>query len=368
MEFSQMTILVGDNSVGKSSVLQALVFLQYCCDRTVGEYLRDRGGSAEDIATRGLSKIKKIMTFRVIFQSNRSEEKLDWEITFLVEKANDRIRLRSEEVRCGGTSLLSYKSNGGHRVRQDGMQDVLPPGDYSCSQLAFVDEKNADARLVAIKHFFRETEPLDLLTPRDMRKSVRSKARTLGTSGEKLPVLIQQLNATEKTELEQALKKVLPHLKEIKAVSKRAGWTHLELEEAFGGRMINISSVGLSDGALRLLALFSLKFLHKSGGITLLDEIEDGISPQNIEEFLAHIRAYAQEQNQQILMTTHSTVLLDYAQPDEIRYMYRNQEGDVRCRRFEELDDVAEELEYLYPGEILLNRSGKDLVQESCND
>lgn len=363
MDFSKLTILVGNNSVGKSSVLQAIVFLQYCCDRTVGEYLRDRGGSAEDIATRGLVKIKKIMTFRVSFQGRDDTDVLEWEITFLVEKANDRIRLRSEEVKSGSAVLLSYKSMGGFRVRQDGEKDILPSGEYNCSQISFIDEKNADARLLSIKQFFQETEPLDLLTPRDMRKSVRSKVRTLGTSGEKLPVLIQQLNMAEKNDLQGALKNVLPHLKEIKAVSRRAGWTHLELEEQFGKRMINVSSVGVSDGALRLLALFSLKFLKKSGGITLLDEIEDGISPQNIEAFLAHIRAYAEEQNQQLLLTTHSTVLLDYAEPDEIRYFFRNKDGDVVCSKFEELEHVKEDLEYLYPGEILLNRSKDELIQ-----
>ena len=167
----------------------------------------------------------------------------------------------------------------------------------------------------------------------------------------------------EKNDLQGALKNVLPHLKEIKAVSRRAGWTHLELEEQFGKRMINVSSVGVSDGALRLLALFSLKFLKKSGGITLLDEIEDGISPQNIEAFLAHIRAYAEEQNQQLLLTTHSTVLLDYAEPDEIRYFFRNKDGDVVCSKFEELEHVKEDLAYLYPGEILLNRSKDELIQ-----
>ena len=142
----------------------------------------------------------------------------------------------------------------------------------------------------------------------------------------------------------------------------------MELEEAFENRTINVSSVGVSDGALRLLALFSLRFLKKSGGITLLDEIEDGISPQNIEAFLRHIRVYAREQKQQILLTTHSTVLLDYAQPDEIRYMFRNKAGDVVCRRFEDLNDVKEKLSYLYPGEILLNYSDEDLIQEKFDD
>ena len=368
MDFSPMTILVGNNSSGKSSVLQALVFLKYCCERTTGEYLRERGGTAEDIATRGLAKIKKIMRFRVMFQGTRDHDILTWELTFFVDKTKNQILLRSEDVKCGEEKLLSYASTGGVRICCDGTKNVLSPGDYPCSQIAFLNEKNAEARLLAIKEFFNETEPLDLLTPRDMRKSGRSNERTLGLSGEKLPTLIQQLNPDEKEMLKQELKSVLPHLQDIKSVSRRAGWTHLELEESFENRTINVSSVGVSDGTLRLLALFSLRFLKKSGGITLLDEIEDGISPQNIEAFLHHIRAYAQKQNQQILLTTHSTVLLDYTQPEEIRYMFRNKEGNIVCRRFEDLHDVKEKMDYLYPGEILLNYSDEELIREDSDE
>ena len=94
MDFSPMTILVGNNSSGKSSVLQALVFLKYCCERTTGEYLRERGGTAEDIATRGLAKIKKIMRFRVVFQGTRDHDILTWELTFFVDKTKNQILLR----------------------------------------------------------------------------------------------------------------------------------------------------------------------------------------------------------------------------------------------------------------------------------
>ena len=49
MDFSPMTILVGNNSSGKSSVLQALVFLKYCCERTTGEAVEQRILPHEDL-------------------------------------------------------------------------------------------------------------------------------------------------------------------------------------------------------------------------------------------------------------------------------------------------------------------------------
>ena len=48
--------------------------------------------------------------------------------------------------------------------------------------------------------------------------------------------------------------------------------------------------------------------------------------------------------------------------------MFRNKDGDVVCRRFEDLNDVKEKMTYLYPGEILLNYSDEDLIWEDSDD
>ena len=381
MEFSPLTVIVGNNSVGKSSLLQAIAFLKYACTASVEEYLKDRAVKVEDLTSKGLTKVKKIMSFAVSFETvNKS---IFWEITFLTDKTNNRIVLRSETVSYlekGSEvkqTVLDFKNGKGIRNRR--AEEVGKPmesesifsGVFQSSLLKFIDERSEEKlypEMCLIKRFFENTEPLDLLTPRNMRKTVRGKERVLGISGEKLPALIQQLTGNEKKKLVASLEKVLPNLKEIDSVTGRAGWTHLETREDFQNRQIKVPASGISDGTLRLMALFSLSFLNKSHGMILLDEVEDGINVANIQLFVEYLHKYIEQQEEQVVVTTHSSVVMDYVEPSEIRYFYRDEKGFTRCKNFMDIPNAKKQLDFLYPGEIILNSSEEELLADSNHD
>lgn len=375
MEFTPLTVIIGNNSVGKSSLLQAIAFLKYACVASVEEYLRDRSVKVEDLASKGLTKVKKIMTFTAHFETPK--DYICWEITFLTDKTNNRIALRSEIVTCNEkasgsmVTVLDYKNGKGNRYKKQGTElraESIPSGAYPSSLLKYIDDKNGDRfypEMMQIKRFFENTEPLDLLTPRNMRKTVRGKERVLGVSGEKLPALIQQLSVSEKKALLTKLEKVLPNLKEIDSVTGRAGWTHLETREDFKDRQIKVPASGISDGTLRLMALFSLDFLNKSHGMILLDEVEDGINVANIQLFIQSVHEFIQQKQEQVVLTTHSSVVMDYVEPDEIRYFYRDESGFTCCKNFKDLPKVKEQLDFLYPGEIVLNTPAKELLGDN---
>lgn len=367
-----ITAIVGDNASGKSSILQAIAFLKYCCTSTTDTYMKDRGVKVDDLVSKVSPKLKKNITFRVNF-INRLKviDSLEWEIILSIEKSKNKIVLNAESVRTSKEEnlLLQYGMKNGYRFNEKHSDlEAIALGSYSSSQIAFIDEKHSTQfpHLYAIKKFFMESEPLDLLTPKNMRKSARGQERSLGDSGEKLPNLIYKLNSEEKDQLLTSLNKVLPNMASVRSVrsgSGKAGWAHLEITEKFKEHPITVQAGGISDGTLRLVALFALPFLKKRGGCILLDEVEDGINAENLQVLLEILRRYAEENHQQIIMTTHSTVLLDYLKPEEIRCLYRRSDGCAECVAFEDLSDVKEKLSYLYPGEIILN-GGKHLFRE----
>jgi predicted ATPase len=49
IEFTPLTVLIGGNSCGKSTVLQALDFLRSAAARDIPEYLREKGWTFEEI-------------------------------------------------------------------------------------------------------------------------------------------------------------------------------------------------------------------------------------------------------------------------------------------------------------------------------
>lgn len=371
MHLTPLTVVVGNNAVGKSSLLQAVVFLKYAATATIDEYMKDRNVSVDDLATKGLSKIKKLMSFTVHFAFG--EDHLIWELTFLTDKTNNQMTLRSEKIYRNDEDaepFLDYMNGKGYRVRTVGRakkkdKEIILSGAYPCSLLRLLDNRNAARQypeLYKIKQFFEQTVPLDLLTPHDMRKTTRGKSRTLGIRGEQLPALISQLSEKERETLMHMLQEMLPHMTHIDSIMGRAGRTHLETMEDYGQRHLKVPTSGISDGTLRLMALFSLSFLQKQNGVTLLDEVEDGINTSNIEMFLNGLNQYIEEKRQQVLLTTHSTVVLDYVDSQDIRYLYRDENGFTHCKNFEDLVDVKSQLEFMYPGEILLNTKPVDLL------
>jgi len=381
MSFTPLTVVVGNNSVGKSSLLQAIAFLKYACTASVEEYMKDRAVTVEDLTSKGLTKVKKIMSFEASFETEK--QSIIWDITFLTDKTNNRIALRSENISytVKGSEekqiVLDFKNGKGKRYRYSEVSGRYPDpepifsGVSPSSLLKYFDEKAGEKfypEMCMIKHFFENTEPLDLLAPKNMRKTVRGKERILGVSGEKLPALIQQLSSDEKNKLVSILEQVLPNLKEIDSVTGRAGWTHLETREDFQNRQIKVPASGISDGTLRLMALFSLTFLNKSQGMILLDEVEDGINVANIQLFVEYLRKYIDERKEQVVVTTHSSVVMDYVDPSEIRYFYRDENGFTRCQNFKELPGAKKQLDFLYPGEIILNTSEKELLANSKQD
>lgn len=142
----------------------------------------------------------------------------------------------------------------------------------------------------------------------------------------------------------------------------------METREDFQNRQIKVPASGISDGTLRLMALFSLTFLNKSQGMILLDEVEDGINVANIQLFVEYLRKYIEERKEQVVVTTHSSVVMDYVDPSEIRYFYRDENGFTRCQNFKELPGAKKQLDFLYPGEIILNTSEKELLANSKQD
>ena len=72
-----------------------------------------------------------------------------------------------------------------------------------------------------------------------------------------------------------------------------------------------------------------------------------------------------EEKEHQLILTTHSTVFMDYIAAEKIIFLYRDDDdGYTKAVRLFENDLIKKELEYMYPGEILLNMSQAELLDK----
>lgn len=379
LELSPFTVLIGDNSAGKSSVLQAIAFLKYCCVFSPEAFLNERGIPAAELCSK--HGTRKIVSFSVGLELQG--EKLTWELS--MTRMKDHFELRQEKVSGKKGVLLSYGGSGmSYRLNYlTGEKDSVMEGSFGNSIIRFTDEtKQAEQypALIAIKRFFEHLETLDLLSPVNMKRSSKGESRSIGTGGEKLGSFIKTLSSADREKLAGDVRGFLKQFATVTPKTRQYGWVHLETKENYSGRNVEISAASASDGAMRIIALCSLRYLQSEGAI-LLDEIEDGINNEHLELLVTLLRSIEKEKNTQIIATTHNTALLDYwinkaeiglneaPESDEketIVFLFRNNMGEVSARNVLTSAEVRERLSYMYPGEVVQSMTNEELV-ESLN-
>ncbi len=378
--FTPFTVLIGDNSVGKTSVLQAIAFLKYCCTSTFSKFLDERNLSTTDI----YSKFVGPNTSKLSFSTELclDEKDIHWDIT--IARSKGTLSLVQEEVKEGDRSILHYSnSKKENSFRYNAQKKDIEPimsGIYSNSIIQFTDtDKYASSypELAAIKNFFAHMETLDMLSPQSMRKGSRGESAALGLTGEKIGAFIKSLPALSQQCLVEDIQKFNSAFAALSPKVKEKDLVLLETKENYGGKTIHVPTSNISDGLLRIITLCALRYLNNSGGAILLDEIEDGINNEHLPLLVQILRQVQKENNVQIIATTHNTLLLDYwidkrevdldAAPaqeksqESILLLYRDSFGSAIAKNIFDSSVIREKLCYMYPGEIVQNMTNRQL-------
>lgn len=114
-------------------------------------------------------------------------------------------------------------------------------------------------------------------------------------------------------------------------VKRRIDDRHSYLIATFEGGL-QVPSWALSDGTLRLLALTIIAYLPEEGHTYLIEEPENGIHPLAVE---AVYRSLSSAYGAQVLITTHSPVLLACTEPKEL-LCFSKRDGETRIVRGDE--------------------------------
>ena len=380
MSFTPFTALIGDNSVGRTSVLQAIAFLKSCCTSTFDKFLDERGLSADDLFSKFTGTRASNFSFSTVLLLHGKE--IQWNIT--VSRVKGSLKLKSEDVAANGRSILSYSDKKGFKsIRFNADTNENEPimsGTYGNSIIQITDSAKqslAYPELSAIKDFFTNMEALDMLSPQNMRSGSRGESTTLGLSGEKIGAFIKRLPVAAQAILNKNIQQFNPMFSSVAPKVKDRDLVLLDAKETYNGKSINISSSNISDGLLRIIAFCALQFLDNPGGAILLDEIEDGINNEHLALLVQILRQIQKENNVQIIATTHNTLLLDYwvdkctvdldnnpsnkDAMESILLLYRSKTGTAVAKNIFNSASIREKLSYMYPGEIIQNMSNHEL-------
>jgi predicted ATPase len=157
------------------------------------------------------------------------------------------------------------------------------------------------------------------------RPSPPGSPRRFQPDGSNLPWVVTDLEDSAPARLQEWISHVrtaLPDLRAIRIVERPEDrHRYLVLDYDTG---LHAPSWMVSDGTLRLLALTVLAYLPDLQGIYLIEEPENGIHPRAVETALQSLSSVY---DAQVLLATHSPVILSLTKPDQVLCFARTPEG-----------------------------------------
>jgi len=370
------TALIGDNASGKSTVLQALDFIRAFAVRDIDEYLNERGWLLDDLKSQ-FSSEGIVFGVSLELVINEKPQLIDWLIT--VNNINGRIVSTETMKNTSNDTVVLARGDKVPSTPEDINAFYL-----NSSYLKLIDENNPSPKfpdeLYAVKKFFVQSSSYELLTPDRMReKGSRGEVKDIGLGGEKLAAYINRLSASQKNKLNKTLSEFMGYSVKTTTEIKKPGWVDLFINENFTETKTKIKAAHTSDGQLRLLALIAASLPEEDmpyqqtfladyivkipdSGFLLLDEIEDGINPYLIGKVISILRMIVSDSNKQVIVTTHSPVMVNHFDNNEIIFMLRNGAGQIESKKMFESEEMQDTLDCFNPGEVWLNYSKDEII------
>lgn len=337
IDLEPITVFVGANATGKTSVLQGLdAFTRFSIDRPVAsmlgsfpDYMRTLGATG-DVAVGITGDVAAEL--RVTPDPTDDPTKFDLTVTLGDEKFTRKDGTQDEWTAIR-KSLASAGLSTAVRLRLDPQRlsapsyvdDVHPrvasDGEGLASVLALARGEQSRA-ISQIEDDLRRIVPLARklrILPARVKRDEREYITINGKIVE---------NAVERTYIGQ----------------------RFELEiEGVG----SVPADMLSEGTLLVLGLLTVLYTTPGLKLLLLDDIERGLHPNAQRDVIKNLRAVvANDPGLQIVCTTHSPYSLDGFDPGEVRVLQLDARGRAHCKALTDHPDWPRWRDYMNPGEF----------------
>jgi len=374
-----LQILVGPNASGKTTFLDVISFLgdfvsggepqavlQGRTNNPLDLFWARKPGALElaieaKIPERLHARLPDQQYDTIRYEVEISADPETLELSIAGERALFKVRQRIEpmerslfpEAQTPPASILSPKSTGQHYIvnKVAGGNDNFYPEIHAgkrrpwASSYKFGPHKSSLSSLPPDESKFPVTIWLKGLLERGIQRIVLNnlalrrasppgQPRGFRPDGSNLPWVIRDLQQAHPAMYKDWLAHVrtaLPDVEDIRIVIREDD-KHAYLILRYSGGLEAPSWV-VSDGTLRLLALTILAYVPEFNGIYLIEEPENGIHPTAVETVYQSLSSVY---SGQVLVASHSPVLLGVARPEQLLCFARTADGAVDIVRGDE--------------------------------
>lgn len=340
-----MTVLLGPNGSGKSTVFDVFAFLSECFESGLRRAW-DRRGRAKELKTRGsdgpvVIEIKyqepgfPLITYHLAVDERKGgpvvvEEWLQWK--------------RGSHGRP--FRFLDYKEGLGRAASGDlpDEQDRRSEIPLKAPDLIAVNALGQFAehpRVAALRDFITGWY-VSYFSVDDTRSQPEAGPQEhLSRTGDNVANVIQYLAEQHPERLEevfQVLRMRVPRVERVLAEPMQDGRLLLQIKDApFDNPVLARFA---SDGTLKMLAYLMLLNDPDPPSFIGIEEPENFLHPRLLPELAEECRAASE--HGQLLVTTHSPFFINALRPEEVRVLYRDEQGYTQAVRALDIKGVTE--------------------------
>ncbi|MCB9764073.1 MAG: AAA family ATPase [Alphaproteobacteria bacterium] len=354
LALAPLSVLVGPNDSGKSTLLKSVLAYRALCSDQV-DLPKDLGMPALAWAPAG-GPVAERFSIDLGGRLGPKEFSVQTEIRPSHPAQNLHQTLHSAPFRFSSSPEGLFKS-------PDSASNT-GPGRYGCWLNRTPQGVGADANsfqalarlraaLSSIRCFRLDPDVLR----RPTAAATTPEVPMLGERGEGLATVLSVLSGADWRNLariEEQLVARVPTLERFRVLPTPSGNHRLVFR--LKGRSQDIEASQVSDGALLFLAFLTLLHHPSPPAVLLIEEPENGVHPGRLRFILRMLRELtagdAHRPPTSVLMTTHSPYLLDEVQPHEAFFCRRGDDGAATVRRFDAIPDIQQRLADYGLGEL----------------
>lgn len=341
-----MTVLLGPNGSGKSTVFDVFNFLAECFQYGL-RHAWDRRGRGKELKTRGspgpiVFELKyreqpgtPIITYHLAIDEGAKgpevvEEWLQW------RRGSTGQPFRFLDFRRGIGKAASGDAPDSDDVRVE--TNLRSPDLIAVNTLGQFTEH---PRVAALREFITDWYVSYLAIDQTRNQPESGPQERLSKSGENLANVIQYLKEQHPERLEQifsVLRQRIPRLERVEAEPMPDGRLLLQIKDAPFEQPV--LSKFASDGTMKMLAYLTVLYDPEPPRFIGIEEPENFLHPRLLPELAEECRAASEFS--QLLITSHSPFLLNAMKAEEVRVLYRDEEGFTQVVRACDIQGVPE--------------------------
>jgi len=364
---SPMTVVIGKNGVGKSSLFDAFGFLADCLKQGVEEACDARGrGGFERIRSRDQTGP---IEFEIYYRGDGDVRPITYELAIDLDEGGrpyvlrERLRQRRKGTNTGRPlSFLRLQDGKGIAWKGDSaiaagkidpdealvdIDQLIEKSESAETETVQLDDNRRlgiatlgslkqHPRIAAFRRFI-EGWYLSYFTPDAARSlPLAGPQKQLNVKGDNIGNVVQFMERDNKERFQKILNRIAQKIPGIGKIDTEVSPDkRLLLRFNNKGFIDPFFAQEMSDGTLKVFAYLLLLEDPNPPPFICIEEPENGLYHKLLQSLVTEFRAYAtaKKHSSQVFITTHQPYLVDALQPDEVWILEKGDDGFSTIRR-----------------------------------